>query len=634
MTTLYDYYNSIGQSLPSVASRQGVASSAGISGYQGTAAQNGTLLAYLQKNGGSTGTPTATPPPTTVPVASTAPTTAPVNNGLNTGQNGSTPPVSGTGTTNPAGTNPTQPTIGTAYKSVNTPDLPDYDTVGNTLKGLGTTPVDESAIRSSTIGMFQQQLDALQQVYAQKMAEVQRQGSERMGEGRATQSRSGLLGSDFADTQNANITGYNKQLEDAETADYNNKIGDVLGRANTVAQSEIDARKTALATNAKAYIDFLGGADQRKITNLTNLGKLLISQGITDISKISPSDLQTLATKYQSTPDQIAQYLKQAQIDQATAYKNSLITTSAYGSVIDPATGKALVNGIDNKNIANASSSFYALQKQYPDAGIQYDPAMTPEENLAAAQQSVSGNSGYFDSKMTNNKTYTDAFGNVHMYNSKAGGNNSGGGSSSGGTGSGGVPSSSGGGDPTINTPRANAAAVKNASTKLGAITAAHQKLQGDLAAIASIADKVNAQGIPDLDAFINDQTNKYSNNPLLVQFKHLVTSARGDYAVINSGGSNSPDQGDQARAAGAIPSNGNSAVYNGLITTVNQEAQRQITAQNSVINQFAHNSAGGVTPPTSTSVNLKDPKTGEVRSFNLSPDDLKTALSQGYIQQ
>lgn len=34
------------------------------------------------------------------------------------------------------------------------------------------------------------------------------------------------------------------------------------------------------------------------------------------------------------------------------------------------------------------------------------------------------------------------------------------------------------------------------------------------------------------------------------------------------------------------------------------------------------------------TSVNLKDPKTGEVRSFSLSADDLKSALSQGYIQQ
>jgi len=49
-TNLYEYYQSQGQALPSVQDRQGSATSAGISNYTGTAAQNTQLLAYLQQH--------------------------------------------------------------------------------------------------------------------------------------------------------------------------------------------------------------------------------------------------------------------------------------------------------------------------------------------------------------------------------------------------------------------------------------------------------------------------------------------------------------------------------------------------------------------------------------------------------
>jgi hypothetical protein len=46
---LYEYYSAQGQTLPSVQNRQGIASQAGIQGYQGTAQQNTQLLGYLQQ---------------------------------------------------------------------------------------------------------------------------------------------------------------------------------------------------------------------------------------------------------------------------------------------------------------------------------------------------------------------------------------------------------------------------------------------------------------------------------------------------------------------------------------------------------------------------------------------------------
>lgn len=50
-TTLYEYYTSRGQALPSVSQRMGIASQAGISGYTGSASQNNQLLSYLLSQG-------------------------------------------------------------------------------------------------------------------------------------------------------------------------------------------------------------------------------------------------------------------------------------------------------------------------------------------------------------------------------------------------------------------------------------------------------------------------------------------------------------------------------------------------------------------------------------------------------
>lgn len=57
-TNLNEYYTSQGTSLPSISERQNIASQAGIQGYTGSAAQNQTLLNYLQSTGGKTSSQT------------------------------------------------------------------------------------------------------------------------------------------------------------------------------------------------------------------------------------------------------------------------------------------------------------------------------------------------------------------------------------------------------------------------------------------------------------------------------------------------------------------------------------------------------------------------------------------------
>lgn len=57
-TNLNEYYTGQGKSLPSISERQSIAGQAGIQGYTGSAAQNQTLLNYLQTTGGQSSSQT------------------------------------------------------------------------------------------------------------------------------------------------------------------------------------------------------------------------------------------------------------------------------------------------------------------------------------------------------------------------------------------------------------------------------------------------------------------------------------------------------------------------------------------------------------------------------------------------
>lgn len=77
-STLYEYYTGLGQSLPSLSSRSTIYEKAGLgsaSSYEGTAAQNTSLLSYLQK-APTTSTTTTVKAPTTITSSSLTPTPA------------------------------------------------------------------------------------------------------------------------------------------------------------------------------------------------------------------------------------------------------------------------------------------------------------------------------------------------------------------------------------------------------------------------------------------------------------------------------------------------------------------------------------------------------------------------------
>ena len=135
--------------------------------------------------------------------------------------------------------------------------------------------------------------------------------------------------------------------------------------------------------------------------------------------------------------------------------------------------------------------------------------------------------------------------------------------------------------------------AVTQAVQKKTAIIAADNTLDGTLQQMATLADKVNLSNVPKLDQWLNGKITDYSNDPDLVEFKSLWNNAKTQYAIISSGGNQTPDQGDLDSAQGYIPMAGNSSVYSGLSSTLSNTAQREAQSQQEVIDSEIGTSAG-----------------------------------------
>ena len=206
-------------------------------------------------------------------------------------------------------------------------------------------PVDENAVRSSTIARFQQEIDAVNSVYGEKLREAKTQGLSRLGSTTAADARAGVLGSDFGQAHNEKVVEGNTAIEDSVRAEQMAKIAAIMGNADTVATQEIAAKKKAQTEGLDSYIKYLGGRTERKLTNLKTVAASIINQKL-DPSQIKPEELQKLADSYGVTVDEIK--------NQFTADKK----------VADQAAAdKALANAKDSRVTVPEGNSIYELQK-------------------------------------------------------------------------------------------------------------------------------------------------------------------------------------------------------------------------------------------------------------------------------
>jgi len=165
--------------------------------------------------------------------------------------------------------------------------------------------VDEDSIRRQQMQMFQQEIDALNAVYAIQKQEATQRGLGRLGSDAAIQARSGLLGSSFGSAQTEAVTGVNVAEQSAIDAERNAKISTIMGTMRKAVADEISEKRKAAQTSADALVTYLSGEKDRKDKIISDTVKNMISSDIdiNDEQIISTAkelgiDVNTLKTQY------------------------------------------------------------------------------------------------------------------------------------------------------------------------------------------------------------------------------------------------------------------------------------------------------------------------------------------------
>ncbi len=224
-----------------------------------------------------------------------------------------------------------------------------YDSIVAGYKKQADSPdVTAESLMADKMKLYQAEIDAVNKIYTDKIQTAKVAGQGRLGSSRASQARSGLLGSDFGASQTANVETQNQEIEDAYRNENAVQIQAIIGKARGDAVAEAEAKRVAKEQGAKSYIEFLTGAEARKKARITDLAKSLIAQG-KDIKSLTDADLATLATSYGTTKDNILATFNTEKIanDKALAdlQKNQPDTsfTLSQGQerfVLDPKTGQ------------------------------------------------------------------------------------------------------------------------------------------------------------------------------------------------------------------------------------------------------------------------------------------------------
>lgn len=170
--------------------------------------------------------------------------------------------------TDPTTPQPKDPTVSDIYGSLDTPEYTQAAKDYTDLLKEDTAPIDESAIRQKTMDQFQAEIDAMNKIYAQKVAEERVAGEGRQGQTSAIQARRGLIGSDFGAAQTEKMSAYNQSLVDTINAEKANQIQQILGKARAEATKEIEAKKAARKQGVTDYLAYLKGAEERKNTRV------------------------------------------------------------------------------------------------------------------------------------------------------------------------------------------------------------------------------------------------------------------------------------------------------------------------------------------------------------------------------
>ena len=189
-------------------------------------------------------------------------------------------------------------------------------------------------IRRQVQKQFRGQIQATRDIYNDQLREAFQEGQGRVGSTRAIQARGGLLGSDFGAAQQEKVTGFNSDIRQGIQAEQAAAIAAIMGEGDRFAAARIKERTEAIRQGAKANLEYLKGADERRNAGVSSVVAALIAKGI-DVENMSPKDLEEMAKKYQTTSQDILAKYDEAQAEDTEAKDGRTARQKDYEYAVD-----------------------------------------------------------------------------------------------------------------------------------------------------------------------------------------------------------------------------------------------------------------------------------------------------------
>ncbi|QGH73112.1 MAG: hypothetical protein [Podoviridae sp. ctviO18] len=217
-------------------------------------------------------------------------------------------------------------------------------------ENLNRDKPDEEKIRQDIYSRMKAQVDVIEGEYADIFREEEEQAQQRLAEGRAIQSRSGLLGSDFGVAQTEGIRSKNLSIRRATEREKSLKIAEVYSKIDQAVKDEVKAKKAEALGNQKAYIDYLAGKDTKVKETVKTLAKGKIS--LDEFKESSPERYKKLLETFGNQMELDAYYEdskdKAEQIDyQENFIPNADGTTHVIRWGFDPITNQPVQKEYD-----------------------------------------------------------------------------------------------------------------------------------------------------------------------------------------------------------------------------------------------------------------------------------------------
>lgn len=144
-------------------------------------------------------------------------------------------------------------------------------------KTQSETPIDENQIRADALAQMQAEINAQNQIYADKLSRAQVEGTGRLGTSTAIQGRRGLLGSDFGAAQTATVTSGNEDVYRSIESEKQAVISALLTKARESGAQAIAEKRAAKEAGLDSYLKTLQGSQSAAKTRASNLAATILA---------------------------------------------------------------------------------------------------------------------------------------------------------------------------------------------------------------------------------------------------------------------------------------------------------------------------------------------------------------------